>query len=105
MKLFFIIVGIVLILVTLILIRRLILLSRKTCIVDHSIPLASESLKNQKGIVTKRIDPSSINPGAVKVNGDLWNAITLSDESIDVGSTVIINSVTGIRLNVSVYKE
>ena len=57
-----------------------------------------EKLVGSKAVVTKAI--TAHKAGQVKIDGEIWRAI--ADSAIDPGTTVLINSVSGVTLNVSV---
>lgn len=63
----------------------------------------SDKLVNMVGVVTKSINPNEI--GEVKVNAELWRAITLDSESIEVGDNVVVNSFSGNKVIVSKVKK
>lgn len=63
----------------------------------------SDKLVNMVGVVTKSINPNEI--GEVKVNAELWRAITLDSESIEVGKNVVVNSFSGNKVIVSKVKK
>ena len=56
----------------------------------------AEGMLYQCGKVVQRLAPN----GKVMVNGELWNAVSLSGESIDVGAMVEVISSQGLTLNV-----
>ena len=58
----------------------------------------NSAVLGKKGIIIKKIDNS--NPvGQVKVNGELWSAIkSEKDKSINVGESVIIEKIDGVKL-------
>lgn len=57
----------------------------------------TDSLLGKKGMVVKKITPA--HAGQVKVEGEIWRAS--SNESLDVDTTVVIQSVSGVTLTVS----
>lgn len=57
----------------------------------------TDSLLGKKGVVVKKITPA--HAGQVKVEGEIWRAS--SNESLDVDTTVVIQSVSGVTLTVS----
>lgn len=63
----------------------------------------SDKLVNMVGVVTKSINPNEV--GEVKVNAELWRAITLDSESIEVGKNVVVNSFSGNKVIVSKVKK
>ena len=58
----------------------------------------------KNGIVVQEIDNLN-SKGQVKVNGELWSAISKDGEKISKGSTVIIKSIEGVKLIVEKYEE
>ena len=56
----------------------------------------AEGMLYQCGKVVQPLVPN----GKVMVNGELWNAISLSGEPIDVGTMVEVISSEGLTLNV-----
>lgn len=58
----------------------------------------NSAVLGKKGIVIKKMDAA--NPvGQVKVNGELWSAIKSDkDKSINVGESVIIEKIDGVKL-------
>ena len=58
----------------------------------------NSAVLGKKGIVIKKIDKD--NPiGQVKVNGELWSAIKSDkDKAINVGESVIIEKIDGVKL-------
>ncbi|QQG44396.1 MAG: NfeD family protein [Candidatus Roizmanbacteria bacterium] len=57
----------------------------------------TNALMEKKGIVIKKITPDS--PGQVKVEGEIWRAE--ASRSIDEGTEVVVQSVSGVTLKVS----
>lgn len=55
-----------------------------------------DALIGKKGMVTKKITKDTV--GQVKVEGEVWRAA--SDTDIDAGSTVVVESVSGVTLTV-----
>ncbi|MEG0873456.1 MAG: NfeD family protein [Clostridia bacterium] len=63
-------------------------------------PMNSDALIGKNAIVTKQIHTLN-SKGQVKVNGELWSAITEDETSIiESGATVIIEDVEGVKLRV-----
>lgn len=56
----------------------------------------AEGMLYQHGKVVQALTPN----GKVMVNGELWNAVSLTGESIDVGALVEVISREGLTLNV-----
>ena len=59
----------------------------------------ADKVLDMVGIVTKDIFPGEI--GEVKVNSELWRAVSLETEDIKEGEKVIVKSITGNKLLVS----
>ena len=59
----------------------------------------ADKIVQMVGVVTKPILPNEI--GEVKVNSELWRAISFDSEVINEGDKVIINSFSGNKLLVS----
>ncbi len=59
----------------------------------------ADKIVQMVGVVTKSILPNEI--GEVKVNSELWRAISFDSEVINEGDKVIINSFSGNKLLVS----
>ena len=64
---------------------------------DKTVPTNFFSLSGKQGIVTKKIDCSN-STGQVKVNGELWSAISDSDIEKDVKVKVL--NIDGVKLKV-----
>lgn len=60
----------------------------------------TDNLLGMKGVVTKEI--TSQKAGQVKVDGEVWRAV--AHKKIEVGTTIIVNSVSGITLDVDNVK-
>lgn len=56
-----------------------------------------DSVIGKTGIVLKEID-GNMNPGQIKVLGELWSAISSSSDSIKEGETVIVTGIDGVKL-------
>lgn len=59
----------------------------------------ADKIVQMVGTVTKPILPNEI--GEVKVNSELWRAISFESEIINIGEKVIVNSFSGNKLLVS----
>ena len=59
----------------------------------------ADKVLDMVGIVTKIIPAGEI--GEVKVNSELWRAISIEAEDIEIGEKVIIKSITGNKLLVA----
>lgn len=69
--------------------------------VDKDKPLKTNafSLINKEGIVVSKISPND--NGQVKVDGQYWTAINENHQIIDIGETVKIEKINGVKLVVS----
>ena len=54
----------------------------------------SDRVLGMEGVVTEEINKLKI--GEVKVDGKRWSAV--SDEKIEVGTTIIVESIDGVKL-------
>ncbi|MEG2310801.1 MAG: NfeD family protein [Clostridia bacterium] len=63
----------------------------------HDTPMNYDTITGKKAIVTKEIDNLN-SKGQVKINGELWSAISIDNDNIHEGSTVLIEKVEGVRL-------
>lgn len=61
-------------------------------------------LLGKQGIVLETIPPCTYGVGKIKLDGEKWSAITLEEEPILKGHTVIIQEIRGLRLVVSSKK-
>lgn len=59
-------------------------------------PTTVNSFVGKIGKVTADITPTD-NTGQIKVNGELWSAISENDENIEKDTEVIITKVTGVK--------
>ncbi|MBC8579470.1 MAG: NfeD family protein [Clostridiales bacterium] len=71
----------------------------------NSIPTNIDALIGKKGIVLEAITSSTCGVGQVKLDGEIWSAITLDNTSIEKGATVIIEEIRGVRLVVTPKKD
>ena len=62
-----------------------------------TVPTNVYGIIGKEGIVIENID-TSLCTGKVKVNGEIWSAI--SDKNIEKGTKVKVNSVDGVKINV-----
>ncbi len=60
----------------------------------------ADALLGDSGVVTLDIDNDQAT-GQVKVNGQIWSALSKDGEKIPEGSKVIIEKITGVKLIVS----
>lgn len=58
-----------------------------------------DAFTGEKAIVETRLEPGK--PGRVRYDGRDWRALPVSDEPIEEGATVVIESVRGVTLMVS----
>lgn len=60
----------------------------------------NNTMIGKKGIVIKEINPLE-ETGQVKVAGELWSAITLDNNKIEINETVKVTKVEGVKLVVT----
>ncbi len=63
------------------------------------VSMNNKSAIGKNGIVIKKIDNLN-NEGQVKVSGEVWSAVSLDDEIIEEGATVLVDSIDGVKLKV-----
>ncbi len=63
-------------------------------LVRKNVKTNSDRVLGMEGVVTEEINKLKI--GEVKVDGKRWSAI--SDEKIEVGTTIIVESIDGVKL-------
>lgn len=68
----------------------------KTKLNIQSHPTNSDALIGKTAQVTKKISPS--HPGLVKLEGEIWRA--QSDKDIEIGRSVVVQSISGVTLTV-----
>ena len=61
------------------------------------VAMNSESVIGKNSVVIKEID-NLHGKGQVKVAGEIWSAVSSTDENIEEGSTVIILKIEGVKL-------
>lgn len=61
------------------------------------VAMNSESVIGKNAVVIKEID-NLHGKGQVKVAGEIWSAVSSTDENIEEGSTVIILKIEGVKL-------
>lgn len=61
------------------------------------INMNSKSVLGKNGVVIKEIDNLN-RKGQVKVSGEVWSAISSSNESIEEGATIIVEKIDGVKL-------
>lgn len=59
----------------------------------------TDALIGRRAVVTERIE-GELHPGRVKIDGDDWKAIPLTDETIEVGEAVEVTAINSIILTV-----
>lgn len=69
----------------------------------ETIPTNSDKMIGMVGKVTRNIDPDG--KGEVKVNFQLWTAISESETTIEVGSEVVVKEIIGNKLLVEKVGE
>ena len=57
----------------------------------------NKAVIDKNGIVVQEIDNLN-SKGQIKVNGELWSAISEDDEVIKKGTTVIVKDIQGVKL-------
>jgi len=67
-------------------------------------PTNSDRVIGKTATVLTTIDPMN-NEGTVKVLGQVWSAVTDDDKMIDIGKTVIVRGISGVKLIVSEESE
>lgn len=68
------------------------------------LPTNSDSLIGKTGIVLKEIvGPDNI--GQIKVQGEIWSAISREKKTFKVDETVIVDSIDGVKLVIKEYTE
>lgn len=60
----------------------------------------TETLIGSQGKVIRNIGPTTLQSGLVKLDGEIWSAISSTNKSISRGSLVEVTSVEGVRLTV-----
>lgn len=71
---------------------------------NNNVSTNAFSIIGKTGIVTKEIDSIKGN-GQIKVNGEIWSAISLSDDIIAKGDLVTITKIDGVKAIVEKTKE
>lgn len=65
------------------------------------VPTNIDALIGQKGIVLEPIGETTHETGQVKLDGEIWSAISADGSYIEKGSIVTIEEIRGVRLIVS----
>lgn len=60
-----------------------------------------DGLIGKKGMVIETIGENTLEPGLVKLDGEIWTATSLYDEVIEKGTLVEIKQIKGVRLIVA----
>lgn len=66
---------------------------------DDNVKTNAFSLIDKEGIVVSKISPND--NGQVKIEGQYWSAVSNNNSSIDVGETVKVLKIDGVKLVVS----
>jgi membrane protein implicated in regulation of membrane protease activity len=66
---------------------------------SNDVKTNAEALIGRRAIATERIE-GELHPGRVKVDGDDWKAISLDNETIEVGDAVEITAIDSIIVTV-----
>lgn len=61
------------------------------------VSMNNKAVIDKNGIVVQEIDNLN-SKGQIKVNGELWSAISEDDEVIKKGTTVIVKDIQGVKL-------
>ncbi len=59
----------------------------------------ADAVVGRAAIVTERIE-GELRPGRVKIDGDDWKAISLDNETIEVGEAVVVKAINSVILTV-----
>lgn len=60
----------------------------------------TDKLIGHHGIVIKSIGQTHLESGLVKLDGEIWSAVSASNDAISVGSLVEVQCIRGVRLTV-----
>ena len=71
----------------------------------HTIPTNIDSLIGKRGMVTEDIGKDSFESGFVKLDGEIWTAISKDSMAIPKGTVVEIHEIKGVRLIVSTVEN
>ncbi|MDF2612700.1 MAG: putative protease [Clostridia bacterium] len=93
--------GIIFLAVSLILLLTLTKLVAKKFSSHPTLPTNIDSLIGKKGIVTEDIGKDNFESGLVKLDGEIWTAVSKDGHPINKGSIVSIHEIKGVRLIVS----
>lgn len=66
-----------------------------------TLAMNTDKLIGSRGIVIKRIGQNHLESGLVKLDGEVWSAISSSSNAIAEGSIVEVKAIKGVRLIVS----
>ncbi|WP_069997443.1 NfeD family protein [Cellulosilyticum sp. I15G10I2] len=67
----------------------------------HTFPTNIDSLIGKKGIVIQNVGKDSFESGLVKLDGEIWTAVSQDGNAIEKGAVVQIHEIKGVRLIVS----
>lgn len=93
--------GIIFLIISLILLLTLTKHVAKKFSSHATIPMNIDSLIGKKGIVTQDIGKDNFENGLVKLDGEIWTAVSKDGYPIKKGSIVHIQEIKGVRLIVS----
>lgn len=65
----------------------------------------TDKLIGRHGIVIKPIGQTHLESGLIRLDGEIWSAVSISNDIISVGSFVEVYSVKGVRLIVTPVKN
>lgn len=68
---------------------------------QKALATTTDKLIGSCGIVIKSIGPTHLESGLIKLDGEIWSAVSASNEAISVGRLVEIQSIKGVRLIVT----
>ena len=71
----------------------------------HTFPTNIDGLIGKTGIVTQIIGKDNFDSGFVKLDGEIWTAISKDGNTIEKGSMVQVHEIKGVRLIVSEVKN
>ncbi len=72
---------------------------------SHTVPTNIDSLIGKTGIVTEDIGKDNFENGLVKLDGEIWTAVSKDGTPIPKGAAVQISEIKGVRLIVSLYEN
>ena len=66
-----------------------------------TVPSNINKLIGQKGLVVQNIGKNNLEPGLVKLDGEIWSATSTTDEPLEKGMLVQVTDIKGVRLIVT----